>query len=75
MFQVSFTGNGHGVSVTSFSTCKTEKSPLMNDSQPSTTIKEMMEESYSGSGSGLPVLMQRTVSQQISKKKVIGKGR
>ena len=43
-------------------------------SQPS-TIKEMLEETCSGSGSGLPLLMQRSIAQQINLKHVIGQGR
>lgn len=52
--------------------------PLMIDgdiSQPSSTIKEMLEETCSGSGSGLPLLMQRSISQQIVLKQCIGQGR
>merc|ERR1719219_1258681 len=44
-------------------------------SQPSSTIKEMLEETCSGSGSGLPLLIQRSIAQQISLKHIIGQGR
>jgi len=44
-------------------------------SQPSSTIKEMLEETCSGSGSGLPLLMQRSIAQQINLKHIIGQGR
>lgn len=44
-------------------------------SQPSSTIKEMLEETCSGSGSGLPLLMQRSIAQQIVLKQCIGQGR
>ncbi len=50
--------------------------PLIDcDSQPSTTIKELLEETCSGSGSGLPILMQRSIAQQIHLKQVVGQGR
>jgi len=44
-------------------------------SQPSSTIKEMLEETCSGSGSGFPLLMQRSIAQQINLKHIIGQGR
>jgi len=44
-------------------------------SQPSSTIREMLEETCSGSGSGLPLLMQRSIAQQINLKQIIGQGR
>ena len=48
---------------------------ILDDSQPSSTLKEMMEETCSGSGSGLPLLMQRSIAQQITLNQVIGQGR
>merc|ERR1719228_1276842 len=44
-------------------------------SQPSSTIKEMLEETCSGSGSGLPLLMQRSIARQVSLLELVGKGR
>jgi hypothetical protein len=50
--------------------------PLIDcDSQPSTTLKEMLEETCSGSGSGLPILMQRSIAQQVHLKHSVGQGR
>ena len=48
---------------------------ILDDSQPSSTIKDMLEETCSGSGSGLPLLMQRSIAQQITLNQVIGQGR
>ncbi|KAL4217080.1 TGF-beta receptor type-1 [Mactra antiquata] len=47
--------------------------PLLPDGQPS-TLTEMMFE-YSGSGSGLPLLVQRTIARQIQLVEILGKGR
>jgi len=44
-------------------------------SHPTSTIREMLEETCSGSGSGLPLLMQRSIAQQINLKHIIGQGR
>lgn len=66
--------HGVGVNVTSAANRRKEQIPLMDDSQQSTTIKEMLEETCSGSGSGLPVLMQRSIAQQITLKSIIGRG-
>ena len=45
-------------------------------SQPSTSIRSMIfDDSCSGSGSGLPLLMQRSIAQQINLKHSIGQGR
>jgi hypothetical protein len=42
--------------------------PLIDDSLQSTTIKELLEETTgSGSGSGMPILMQRSIAQQVKK--------
>ncbi|KAK3789870.1 hypothetical protein RRG08_060423 [Elysia crispata] len=50
-----------------------DTNPLMG-SQPS-SLKELCEWSQSGSGSGLPLLVQRTIARQICLIEVIGKGR
>lgn len=42
---------------------------------PGQTIKDMMEMTTSGSGSGLPLLVQRSIARQIQLVEVIGKGR
>ncbi|XP_045179301.1 TGF-beta receptor type-1-like isoform X2 [Mercenaria mercenaria] len=47
--------------------------PLLPDGQPS-TLTEMMFD-YSGSGSGLPLLVQRTIARQIQLVEILGKGR
>lgn len=47
--------------------------PLLPDGQPS-TLTEMMYD-YSGSGSGLPLLVQRTIARQIQLVEILGKGR
>jgi hypothetical protein len=50
--------------------------PLIDDSQQSTTIKELIEETTgSGSGSGMPILMQRSIAQQITIVRRVGQGR
>lgn len=41
----------------------------------STTLQDWMSSTGSGSGSGLPLLLQRTVARQICLKEVIGRGR
>jgi len=41
----------------------------------STTLQEWMSTNGSGSGSGLPLLLQRTVARQICLQEVIGRGR
>ncbi|XP_060554498.1 TGF-beta receptor type-1-like isoform X2 [Ruditapes philippinarum] len=47
--------------------------PLLPDGQPSTLTEMMMD--YSGSGSGLPLLVQRTIARQIQLVEILGKGR
>ncbi|XP_049520748.1 TGF-beta receptor type-1-like isoform X3 [Dermacentor silvarum] len=42
---------------------------------PGQTIKDMIEMTTSGSGSGLPLLVQRSIARQIQLVEVIGKGR
>ena len=44
-----------------------EEIPLIvDDSSQATTIKEMLENTCSGSGSGLPLLVQRSIARQIT---------
>lgn len=50
-----------------------DTNPLMG-SQPS-SLKELYDWSLSGSGSGLPLLVQRTIARQIRLCEIIGKGR
>eukprot|EP00095_Tigriopus_kingsejongensis_P002260 maker-scaffold633_size121756-snap-gene-0.23 protein:Tk02260 transcript:maker-scaffold633_size121756-snap-gene-0.23-mRNA-1 annotation:"transforming growth factor-beta receptor type" len=52
-----------------------EEVPLMDDSTQNTTIKEMLESTCSGSGSGLPLLVQRSIARQIRLGNIIGQGR
>jgi len=40
----------------------------------STTLQDWMSSTGSGSGSGLPLLLQRTVARQVSLKEVVGRG-
>lgn len=47
--------------------------PLLPDGQPSTLTELMFD--YSGSGSGLPLLVQRTIARQIQLCEILGKGR
>ncbi|CAL1543622.1 unnamed protein product [Lymnaea stagnalis] len=47
---------------------------LLMGSQPS-SLKELYDWSQSGSGSGLPLLVQRTIARQIRLCEIIGKGR
>jgi len=49
--------------------------PLIDGESQNSTIKEMLEETCSGSGSGLPLLMQRSIAQQIHLRHIIGQGR
>jgi len=44
------------------------------DEMSTTTLQDWMSSSSSGSGSGLPLLLQRTIARQISLKECIGKG-
>ena len=53
-----------------------EDFPLIpDDSSHNTTIKEMIENTCSGSGSGLPLLVQRSIARQVHLKSIIGQGR
>ena len=59
---------------------KEDHLPLMGtageeQSTQNTTIKELMDSTYSGSGSGMPLLVQRSIARQIRLINVIGKGR
>lgn len=47
--------------------------PLLPDGHPSSLNDMMMD--YSGSGSGLPLLVQRTIARQIQLVEILGKGR
>nr|KAI8744877.1 TGF-beta receptor type-1-like [Biomphalaria glabrata] len=47
---------------------------LLVGSQPS-SLKDLYDWSHSGSGSGLPLLVQRTIARQIRLCEIIGKGR
>nr|XP_011414113.1 TGF-beta receptor type-1-like isoform X1 [Crassostrea gigas] len=51
-----------------------ETQPFMQPGQTTDTLREMIME-YSGSGSGLPLLVQRTIARQIQLVEIIGKGR
>jgi TGF-beta receptor type-1 len=51
-----------------------ERVTLMGDGSGQ-TLRELMEWSQSGSGSGLPLLVQRTIARQIQLVDIIGKGR
>nr|AIA98699.1 transforming growth factor-beta [Pinctada imbricata] len=51
-----------------------ESMPFIQPGQNTDTIREMIYE-YSGSGSGLPLLVQRTIARQIQLCEIIGKGR
>jgi len=48
-------------------------STCLDESQ--TTLKEMLESTCSGSGSGLPILVQRSIARQVSLLDCVGKGR
>jgi len=45
------------------------------DDMSTTTLQDWMSLSCSGSGSGLPLLLQRTIARQISLQEIIGQGR
>ena len=44
-------------------------------SQRTITLKDMVDMETTGSGSGLPLLIQRTIARQIKLEKEIGRGR
>jgi len=46
---------------------------LPDESQ--STLKEMLENTYSGSGAGNPILVQRSIARQVSLAECVGKGR
>jgi len=48
-------------------------SQMVDDSQ--STLKEMLESTCSGSGAGLPILVQRSIARQVSLLECVGKGR
>ena len=53
--------------------CPDDHTPMINSSTGN-TIHELLNE-YTGSGSGLPLLVQRTIARQIQLQDIIGKGR
>jgi len=71
--------SGHMSRVTSRVLCclseysEVESKPC--DEMSTTTIQDLMTMTCSGSGSGLPLLLQRTVARQVVLKECIGKGR
>ena len=52
---------------------KSTVSTYLDESQ--STMKDMLEESYSGSGAGNPLLVQRSIARQVSLVECVGKGR
>ena len=59
--------------VIDLSSKKSTVSTYLDESQ--STMKEMLEESYSGSGAGNPLLVQRSIARQVSLVDCVGKGR
>ena len=59
--------------VIDLSSKKSTVSTYLDESQ--STMKEMLEESYSGSGAGNPLLVQRSIARQVSLVECVGKGR
>merc|ERR1712038_980344 len=52
---------------------KSTVSTYLDESQ--STMKEMLESTYSGSGAGNPMLVQRSIARQVSLAECVGKGR
>ncbi|CAB4061309.1 TGFBR1 [Lepeophtheirus salmonis] len=50
-----------------------EDVPLIDESQQ--TLNEMLEDTGTGSGSGLPILVQRSIARQVQLSEIVGKGR
>ena len=59
--------------VIDLSSKKSTVSTYLDESQ--STMKDMLEESYSGSGAGNPLLVQRSIARQVSLVECVGKGR
>eukprot|EP00088_Acartia_fossae_P017910 TRINITY_DN20255_c0_g1_i1.p1 TRINITY_DN20255_c0_g1~~TRINITY_DN20255_c0_g1_i1.p1 ORF type:complete len:556 (+),score=99.37 TRINITY_DN20255_c0_g1_i1:38-1705(+) len=59
--------------VIDISSNRTLSSHIVDDSQ--STLKEMLESTCSGSGAGLPILVQRSIARQVSLLECVGKGR
>ena len=61
------------VNIDELSSKKSTVSTYIDESQ--STTKDMLEETYSGSGSGHPLLVQRSIARQVSLAECVGKGR
>jgi len=59
--------------VIDLSSKKSTVSTCLDESQ--STLKEMLESTYSGSGAGNPMLVQRSIARQVSLAECVGKGR
>jgi len=59
--------------VIDLSSNKSTVTTYMDESQ--STMKEILESSYSGSGAGNPLLVQRSIARQVSLSECVGKGR
>jgi TGF-beta receptor type-1 len=59
--------------VLDLSSKKSTVSTYLDESQ--STLKEMLESTYSGSGAGNPMLVQRSIARQVSLAECVGKGR
>merc|ERR1719318_275197 len=59
--------------VIDLSSKKSTVSTYLDESQ--STLKEMLESTYSGSGAGNPMLVQRSIARQVSLAECVGKGR
>ena len=59
--------------VIDMSSKKSTVSTYLDESQ--STMKDMLEEKYSGSGAGNPLLVQRSIARQVTLVECVGKGR
>jgi len=59
--------------VIDMSSKKSTVSTYLDESQ--STMKDMLEETYSGSGAGNPLLVQRSIARQVTLVECVGKGR
>jgi len=59
--------------VIDMSSKKSTVSTYLDESQ--STMKEMLEDTYSGSGAGNPLLVQRSIARQVTLVECVGKGR